>query len=206
MSANNRILPRPLFLLGYVLLALIIVFELIVAWLALHPNVPEDYRAYYLDHTTTCLNQPISGAYELGQTVSMLPDGRVAAKTIKVCGLEGPVGDGTHVLGESARLRFTYAQQAESLILSLTMTAVDKSPDAQPVKVSVNGTQVGELQVAKGDPQDFRVVIPAAVVKAASGKIDVVLDFPAALKMDPNDSNTRKRSVRIYSVKLDAGA
>jgi hypothetical protein len=206
MSANNRILPRPLFLFGYALLALIIVFELVVAWLALHPNVPEDYRAYYLDHTTTCLNQPVTGAYELGQTVSMLPDGREAAKTIKVCGLEGPVGDGTHVLGERARLRFNFAREADSLILSLRMVAVDKSPEAQPVKVLINGTQVDELQVAKGEPQDFRVVIPADVVKAADGKIDLFLDFPAAIKMDPNDSNTRKRSVRIYSVKLDAGA
>ena len=71
---------RPLQVLAYSIVALAIAFELTVVWLMLHPQVPDDYRAYYIDHTTTCLNQPVSGDYVLGETVSFRSDGRNEAR------------------------------------------------------------------------------------------------------------------------------
>ena len=45
--------------------------QLVVLWLALHPVVAPDYAAYFLDRTTTCLNQQlVPGTYVLGETVS----------------------------------------------------------------------------------------------------------------------------------------
>ena len=96
----------------YVLAGLIALFEFAVFWLMLNPDVPPDYRAYYIEKTTTCLNQPVAGTYSLGTTIDFTPDGREAAKLLRVCGWEGPTGDGNHAVGTSARLRFVYAEPA----------------------------------------------------------------------------------------------
>ena len=40
-------------MLLYGVAGLVALFELGVTWVALHPHVPADYRAYYLDRTTT---------------------------------------------------------------------------------------------------------------------------------------------------------
>lgn len=47
---------------AYILVAIVALFELGVVWLMLHPNVTPDYRAYYIDKTTTCLNQPVTAS------------------------------------------------------------------------------------------------------------------------------------------------
>ena len=103
-------MSRTLRLGAYLLVGLVALFELGVFWLMLHPDVPPDYRAYYIDKTTTCLNQPVSGAYTLGTVIPFTPEGRDAAEPVRVCGWEGPTGDGTHAVGTSSRVRFTYSK------------------------------------------------------------------------------------------------
>ena len=115
---------------AYALIAVLALFEVTVLWWALHPQVSEDYRAYYIDHTTTCLNQPVSGTYQLGTPIDFTSAGREAAKPLKVCGWEGPVGDGTHAIGESSRLRFAFTAPATALTLTLQAVAIKR--DEQP--------------------------------------------------------------------------
>src|SRR5690606_20431741 len=106
-------LARPLPKLGaYALTALLLAAYALVLWWALHPTVPDSYRAYYIDQTTTCMDQPVAGTYTLGTVVSFLPDGASAARPMKPCGWEGPAGDGTPAVGTSSRLRFAYAEPA----------------------------------------------------------------------------------------------
>jgi hypothetical protein len=191
------------FIAAYVLLVMIVAFELFVLWCVLHPNVPEDYRAYFIDHTTTCLNQPVSGTYRLGEVISFLPDGADAAKPVRVCGWEGPVGNGTHAVGERSRLRFTFKERAANLVLTLEMIAVEsETQPSQQVNVVVNGTTVQQLQVGSDKPQTFRVPLPPKLVDAADGRLDVILDFPTALRMAPTDGNTRKRSIKLLSASV----
>jgi hypothetical protein len=94
----------------WLIIALLIVAvgaaELYVAWLALHPQVSATYRAYYIDQTTTCLDKPVSGHYELGQTISFMADDQGGARRLRVCGWDGPAGDGTHSVGTTSLLRF----------------------------------------------------------------------------------------------------
>ena len=130
-------MSRTLKFAAYGAAALLAAFELWVVWLMLHPAVPADYRAYYIDHSTTCLNQPVSGAYALGTTVSFLPDGRAAAKPIRVCGWEGPAGDGTHAVGTSARLRLVTGSSRRPLELRLGLAAIKKAGEVQPQRVEV---------------------------------------------------------------------
>src|SRR5688572_14035050 len=90
----------------------------------LHPQVPADYHAYYIDQSTTCLNQPVSGDYVLGTEVSFLPDGLEQARSLRVCGWEGPAGDGTHAVGKTSRLRFAVPETASPLALELELGLV----------------------------------------------------------------------------------
>jgi len=188
---------------AYALFVLVAGFELVVFWLMLHPDVPPDYRAYYIDKTTTCLNQPVVGTYALGTTIDFTPDGREAAKPLRVCGWEGPAGDGNHAVGTSARLRFVYAEPATALRLELRLVAVKKDDQpTQRVNVSVNGQSFGTLTVTGDPPQDFALDLPADLVSKASGHIEVEFDLPDAVQMRPSDPDNRRRSIKLVSASL----
>lgn len=205
MSELARPLPVPLKLVAYALTALLLSVYALVLWWAAHPTVPDTYRAYYIDQTTTCMNQPVLGTYTLGTVVSYLPDGADIAKPTKPCGWEGPAGDGTHAVGTSSRLRFVYTEPATGpLTLSLDLIAIRKAgtPMPQSVDVIVNDEHVTTLHVNADAPQHFAVMLPANLVQAADGRIDLLLEFPDAVQMGPTDPPTRWRSIKLLSAGL----
>lgn len=195
----------PLRLVAYGVVALAIAFELMVVWWMLHPQVPPDYRAYYIDHSTTCLNQPVSGDYALGTNVSFRSDGGEMAKPLRVCGWSGPAGDGTHAVGQTSRLRFALPPDVEGpLQLTLELVAIEREGyPSQRVVISVNGTELDTVTATAGAPVTDIVTIPAPVI-AAGDSVELFLDFPDAIRMSPSDSNTRMRSVKLLSTRLDA--
>jgi hypothetical protein len=184
----------------YGLAALIGLFELGVTWMSLHPDVPADYRAYYIDATTTCLNQPVSGAYAQGTRIPFTSGHEKLITPLRVCGWEGPAGDGLHAVGESARLRLKLLGSAQNVTLRLEMVAVDFAGSAgQPVDVVVNGSKIGRAEVKPGTPQEFSFTVPDAALGPRK-LLDVELAFPKAIRVDPQDSNTRKRSIKLVAV------
>ena len=198
--------PRPgspRFIATYGLVAVLALAELAIAWQAIHPHVPEEYRAYYIDQTTTCMRQPMTGAYVMGTTVNFRSGGD-NTKELRPCGWEGPAGDGVHLLGETARLRFAVGEVTGPLRLSLELTATDMegAPD-QRVVVSANDTAIGSVTVPKGQTRSFTFDIPAGLT-AATGLLDVVLDVPDAVRSRPGDSNTRKRSIKLSEASVAA--
>lgn len=190
--------------LAYGVVGLAIVFELIVVWWMLHPQVPPDYRAYYIDHTTTCLNQPVSGDYVLGTPISFRDDGRAQAMPLRVCGWEGPAGDGTHAVGETSRLRFALPESITTpLTLSLELVAVVREGHpSQRVVIEINGRPLQSAVALAGVPLHIDVALPAGVVDTHPDRVEVALQFPDAIAMSPGDSNTRKRSIKLLSARL----
>lgn len=194
---------HPLALLAYGLVALAIVFELGVVWVMLHPQVPEDYRAYYIDKTTTCLNQPFSGDYVFGAAVSFRPDGAEAAKPLKICGWEGPAGDGTHAVGTSSRLRFALPQGVGAVRLTLEVFALDREGyPRQRIGVDVNGVLVDTVELAAGAVERFELTVPAEVVASHPAALEVTLNYPDAISIGPNDSNSRWRSIKLLMAQV----
>lgn len=193
-------MSSPLRLGAYILCGLVALFELGVVWLMLHPNVPPDYRAYYIDKTTTCLNQPVSGRYTLGTTVRFTPVDKNAARLIRVCGLEGPTGDGNHAVGTSARLRFAYAEPATALTLQLAMVAIQKGGAtlSQRVEIVANGAPLATVTLDAAAPQQFSIPLTAP----ADGKLELELRFPDAVQMGPTDPDNRLRSIKLLSASL----
>jgi hypothetical protein len=196
-------LRQPLALAAYALTALLLAGYVLVMWWVIHPTVPANYRAYYIDQTTTCMNQPVPGTYTLGTIVSYLPDGNGVAKPTKPCGWEGPTGDGTHAVGTSSRLRFAWTEPTTGpLTLSLDMLAITRAGSVMPqtVDVVVNDEKVATLEVTSGTGQHFDVRLPADLV--SQGRADIVLAFPDAVQMGQTDPPTRWRSIKLQSAGL----
>lgn len=193
-------MSSPLRLGAYLLVGLVALLELGVVWLMLHPDVPADYRAYYIDKTTTCLNQPVTGSYTLGATVHFTPEDKDAAKLIRVCGLEGPTGDGNHAVGTSARLRFVYAEPATALTLQLAMVAIEKGGNVMPQRVEIvaNGALLDTVTLDQPTPQ--QVSLPLAA--PTDGRLELELRFPDAVQMGPTDPDNRLRSIKLLSAAL----
>jgi hypothetical protein len=189
-------LSNSLRLAAYALVALFGAFEIYTLWLMVKPDVPADYDAYYISKTTTCLNQPVSGQYP-GGMVSFLPDGGDVAKPIKVCGWEGPAGDGTHAVGTSSRLRFVLDAEVRNPVLRVEAIAIKKDGVGMPqrIDVLVNGETVGEIDITADGPKTFD--LPLNLPVAGTGTYDVTFEFPEAIKMGPTDPETRYRSIKL---------
>jgi hypothetical protein len=186
----------------YGAVVLVGLFECAVLWQAVHPNVSALYRAYYIDLTTTCLNQPNSGSYVFGTEQSFRSGNEKAIEALRVCGWEGPAGDGLHAVGESSRLHFALPPRTGDLRLMLQLVAVNFSaPAGQLVEVVANGISLGLVHVVPGTPQDFSFAVPATLLTEAR-ELDLELKYPHAILVSPQDPNTRKRSIKLTAVRV----
>jgi hypothetical protein len=178
--------------------------QLVVLWLALHPVVAPDYAAYFLDRTTTCLNQQlVPGTYVLGETVSFTSKNYGPGKALRVCGWEGPANDGTHAIGTTSRLRFALPAAPGRLVLTLEMTAVEREGHpSQHVEITGNGVHLGDAVISGGETRSIDVAVPPEALDAASQKLDVILAYPDAIRMSPGDADTRLRSIKLLSARL----
>lgn len=190
----------PLALGTYALAALLAFFELAILWQAVHPNVSEDYRAYYIDRTTTCLPQPVTGAYRLGQELDFRSEGD-ETRELRPCGWTGTAGDGTHSVGQTSRLRFA-VDTPGPLTLMLELTGVTMpGPAGQRVLISVDGSEIGEIAVTPDKTERFTISIPESA-RDDDSFVDVKLDYPDAISPGKRVSNTYWRSVKITAASL----
>jgi hypothetical protein len=188
---------------GYALAAVLGAAEIIILALALNPNVNADYRAFYIDRTTTCLNRDATGSYTVGQTVSFRSDGAKQAASIKVCGWSGSAGDGTHSLGETSRLRLKMPPLGLGLAATLQMAAVIRPPQiTQRVVISVNGVRAHAVTLSGKQPRTVSFVIPPALGKADT--LEIAFDYLDGIPPTPAASNIYKRSIKLVSFRLDA--
>ncbi len=191
---------HPLALGAYALAALLALFELAMLWQALNPDVPDTYRAYYIDHSTTCLPQPVTGAYRLGTLVDFRSGGD-ETRELRPCGWDGPAGDGVHSIGERSQLQFHVGEPLD-LTLALELTAVTlPGPDRQHVLVSADGQPLGELVVTPGQTGQFALDIPATAVDQ-SGRLTITLDYPDAISPGPRTANTHWRAIKLSAARL----
>ena len=190
----------PLALGAYALAAILALLELAVLWQAVHPNVSDAYRAYYIDRTTTCLAQPVTGAYTLGTEIDFRSGGS-DTRELRPCGWDGPVGDGMHSIGQTSRLRFNVGRpQALTLMLELVGVTLNGSIE-QTVVVSANGVPLGTLTVPSEQAERFTLALPPEAI-AADGTTDIQLDFPDAVNPNGRTANTHWRAVKLSAAAL----
>jgi hypothetical protein len=202
---------RGICLAGYLVAVLLAGAEIVILGLALNPQVHPDYRAFYIDRTTTCLNRDRAGSVILGETVSFRyltgqPERMKRAEDMKVCGWTGAVGDGTHSLGETSRLRAKIAGVRDDLLATLDMAPVLRPPlSAQRVVISANGVRVYEATLAADAPQELSFAIPNTVL-VDSEELDIALDYPDSIRQTPVASNVYDRAIKLVSFRLEARA
>ncbi len=102
-----------------------------------------------------------------------------------------------------SRLHFALTEPVGDLILRLQLTGIVPLDSRQlDFVVSGNGSKLGEATIAPGATGIFEFNVPAAVTAALPGQLDVVIDYPNAAEMTPNDSNTHYRSIKLLAVQL----
>ncbi|TIS60956.1 MAG: hypothetical protein E5W93_09485 [Mesorhizobium sp.] len=189
---------------GYALAGALAAAEIAILALALNPNVNDDYRAYYIDKTTTCLNRDAIGRYTPGRTVSFRSDGAREATGMRVCGWSGPVADGTHSLGESSRLRLALPPLRDGLRATLELAAVIRpSRTSQRIVISANDVEVHRLTLSGSAPTIVSFVIPHAVL-AGKATLDMRFDYPDGIPQSADASNIYNRAIKLRSFRLDA--
>ncbi|WP_394891848.1 hypothetical protein ACG873_11520 [Mesorhizobium sp. AaZ16] len=199
---------RAIFLGFYALAALLAGAEIVILGLALNPRVHPDYRAFYIDETTTCLNRDRIGSYSLGETISFLHlgkqrEGMKRADSMKVCGWTGPTGDGTYSLGETSRLRAKIPEIPGDLAATLEMAPMVRPPQiTQRVVISVNGARMHETMLSGETPRKVSFVIPQAVLAGAEA-LDMAFDYPDSIRQTPVASNIYDRAIKLVSFRLD---
>ncbi|WP_192247036.1 hypothetical protein [Mesorhizobium silamurunense] len=189
---------------GYALAGALAAAEIVILALALSPNVNDDYRAYYIDKTTTCLNRDSVGRYTPGRTVSFRSDGARETTGMRVCGWSGPVADGTHSLGERSRLRLALPPPRDGLRATLELAAVIRpSRTSQRIVISANGTEVHRAILSGAAPTTVSFVIPHTVL-AGRATLDMAFDYPDGVPQSADASNIYNRAIKLRSFRLDA--
>ena len=190
----------------YLLLVPIVLFEAVVAVLALNPQVSEPFRAYFIDKTTDCNRYlDVSGTYALGETVSLVLPKTAAQTDILRCGWLGPQDTGTWSSGPESRLRFALADPPSAVVLDLELIPFVTEPQpVQTVRITVNGRGLDTIQLEGNDPRHVLVEIPLDIVDLGDERVDVDFTFPSAHSPASASINNDKRllGIRLLSVKL----
>ncbi len=186
------------------LIVLLIAFEASVAVLALNPQVPERFRAFFIERTTDCWPIEVSGHYTLGEKVSFMP-GAPGTRDLTVCGWSQPTVEGTWAQGPEARLRFAVDPPKVPLNLELEILGfVTVKQLVQRIVVNVNGRALTTLVLQNGTPGRQIIRIPPAVAALGNGKIEVTFLFPDAVTPQSQGlgSDRRRLAARLLSVRL----
>jgi hypothetical protein len=160
--------------------ALIAIFDLGVLWMVLRPQVAQDYYDYYIDRSASCFPRITSSYYPLGQPVSFVP-GRSGYKldTVRWCGFMPPSTTGIRSFGDYGILRLKFADPGQNLLLTFTSWVnTDKDKTRREVEVLVNGERVGTLTFATALRVDGKLIIPARLVTAGKGEMQIRFNMP----------------------------
>lgn len=190
----------PLALGTYALAAILALFELAVLWQALHPNVSPNYRAYYIDKSTTCLAQPSTGDYILGTEIDFTDKGP-NTEQLRPCGWDGPSGDGVHSIGTSSRLKFAVGEKRDLILMLELATTTIPGPAEQPVRVAANGETLSVLALRPDQTERFTLAIPAAAI-SDDGSLELELDYPDAINPNGRTASTHWRAIKLVAASL----
>jgi hypothetical protein len=192
------------------LIALFGAFELVVIWLALNPKVADDYRAYYIDRTSSCFPRDDSvanGAYEVGMPISFVPDRWGHTRdNLRWCGFIASSGQGIRTFGDYGIVRLRFAPPAEDLLVTFTGFANANTKDpAREVTVVANGTPIGSVSFADGRRVTGELVVPARVAAAnPDGGLDLRFEVPRiappGTNSEPVTLQLRLQALRVSAV------
>ncbi len=195
-----------------VLVGLIALFDLGVLYMVVSPRVGQDYYDYYISRSASCFPRLISGYYPLGEPVSFVP-GRNGydLDTIRWCGFMPPSTTGIRSFGDYGILHLKFPDPGRDLLLTFTSWVnTDSSKPKRDVQVVVNGEQVGVVTYATAARVDGKIVIPARLVAAGHGTMEIRFDVPRigppGTNSEPVTLQLRLEALRLTPIGADTAA
>jgi hypothetical protein len=186
-------------------------FELYVLWLAFNPNVDDDYRAYYIDRSSSCFPREASvatGYYPLGEPVTFVP-GRngYARDTLRWCGFIAANNQGIRTFGDYGILRLKFDMPDEDLLLSFSSFTNAGSKDLpQEAGVVVNGEKLATLTFTSSKRVEGNVLIPEAVAKKGDSGLEIRFEVPRigppGTNSEPVTLQLRLQALRVVPLSL----
>lgn len=168
------------------IVVMIAVFDLVVLYMVLKPNVADEYRAYYIDRSASCFpraDNVANGYYPLGEPITFVPDRNgYELDTIRWCGFMPPSNTGIRSFGDYGVLRIKMPLPDDDFLLTFTSWAnTDSSKPERDVQVLVNDTRVGTLEFTSAKRINGKFLIPQVVARSggkdAAGNDIVTIKF-----------------------------
>ena len=196
--------------------AMIVVFDLIVLYMVLKPNVTDDYRTYYIDRSASCFpraDNVATGYYPLGEPISFVPDrSGYELDTVRWCGFMPPSNTGIRSFGDYGILRIRMPLPDDDFLLTFSSWAnTDSSKPERDVQVLVNDERVGTLAFTSAKRIDGRFLVPQIVARAGgkdeNGNDVVEIKFmvprtgPPGTNSEPITLQLRLEALRLAPLK-----
>ena len=192
--------------------ALIAIFDAAVLYMLLFPHVSDDYRAYYIDRSSSCFPRVITGYYPLGEPISFI-QGRSGYKrdSIRWCGFMPPTNTGVRSFGDYGIFRVITKLPDDDLLLTFSSWGnTDSSKPERDVDVVVNGEKVGMLAFKSAKRINGKMVIPRQVARLggedAKGNSIIEIKFvvprtgPPGTNSEPQTLQLRLEAMRLVPV------
>ena len=182
---------------------LIVAFGAVVLYMVLNPRVADDYRAYYIDRSSSCFPRLISFYYPLGQPVTFVENRNGYRRdSIRWCGFMPMKNDGIKSFGDYGILKLKFPLPDEPLLLtfsSWTNTSADKP--VREVKVVANGDTIGTIVFRDGKRVNGSMIIPEATARARTDGLEIRFEVPRiappGTNSEPITLQLRLEAVRI---------
>ena len=203
-----------------IVVACIAVFDAVVLYMVLFPQVSADYRAYYITRSASCFPRIVSGYYPLGEPISFVPDRNgYKLDTIRWCGFMPPSSTGIRSFGDYGILRMQVPLPDDDLLLTFESWAnTDSSKPERDVDVVVNGENVGTLEFTSSARINGKMIVPQTIArlggKDSRGNDIVEIKFVVprtgapGTNSEPITLQLRLEALRLTPLKqaIDAGA
>lgn len=178
--------------------------ELLLIGYAATPAVTDNYRAYYIDRSTTCLERPASGTYRFGKTLQLREGADAAFSKLVVCGFGYGQPDGAWLQGNVAKLEFS-DPPAGPLVLEFNAAAVLNSNwPSQHLTIRANGEAVGSFDFAGPDNVVHRVAIPADIVTRNPERLELNLELADTRTDRSTPLTAQRRSLFLRWIRLSS--
>jgi hypothetical protein len=165
-------MPRPIPVIAIAALAAL---ELALVGFAVGTSdVSENYRAYYIERTTGCIDRPAIGSYRLGETLSLSQHEDSAFAKVLACGFGYGQRGGTWLQGNLAKLQFTDPPPSGPLVFEFKATPelYDDQP-TQQLTLLANGMTVATIDMSAPAAAVHRIEIGAEITALSQDGLEL---------------------------------
>lgn len=180
--------------------AVVAAFEAAVLVMIATPQVSADYHAYFIERSTQCWPQNVSGEIELGRELSFLKaDRENGARNVLECGWNLGYDNGVWSNGPESRLRFKVPGGAARLAMTLYPYTTETHLQ-QSVEIWAGKWQLARLVLLTDSMRRHEVNIPPEAIDG--DELLLTLRFPDATSPRLQGQGTDRRSYGARLVSL----